>query len=149
MPMNKSDIFKQHLDSLNKKNWQAYADGFADNVRYEEEATHRKANSRDEYVKLVKEWVQAFPDMKAAIKDVVTSGDAAVVELEWSGTHKGALAGPLGSIPATNKFGTLPAVLVARFDGDKIREVRHYFDLMTLLAQLGALPQRPGAQPSP
>jgi steroid delta-isomerase-like uncharacterized protein len=149
MPMNKSDILKQHLDALNKKDWKAYAEGFTDNVAYEEEATRRKTSGRDEYVKLVKEWANAFPDLKAAIKDVVMSGDAAVAELEWSGTHKGALSGPMGNIPPTNKSGKVAAVLVARFDGDKIREAHHYFDLMTLLAQLGVLPQRPGAQPSP
>jgi hypothetical protein len=44
----------------------------------------------------------------------------------------------------TNKRAKVPAVVVQRFDGDKMREIRHYFDLMTLLAQLGVLPQQPG-----
>lgn len=148
MAMTRSDTLKQHLDALNRKDWTAYADGFAENVAYEEEATHRKVNGRDPYVQLVKEWAAAFPDLKSSIKDVVESGDAVVAELEWSGTQKGALSGPFGSLPPTNKFGKLPAVLVARFEGDKVREARHYFDLMTLLGQLGALPQQPSAQPS-
>jgi hypothetical protein len=34
----------------------------------------------------------------------------------------------------------LPAVQVNTFKGDKIVESKEYFDLMTLLAQIGALP---------
>jgi hypothetical protein len=35
----------------------------------------------------------------------------------------------------------LPAVLVLRFEGDRIREGRHYFDLLSLLRQIGIAPQ--------
>jgi limonene-1,2-epoxide hydrolase len=35
---------------------------------------------------------------------------------------------------------SLPAVWVVEVEGDKAKAVRHYFDLMTLLAQIGAVP---------
>jgi len=31
--------------------------------------------------------------------------------------------------------------MVSAFQGDKIKESRHYFDLMALLQQIGAAPQ--------
>jgi hypothetical protein len=32
------------------------------------------------------------------------------------------------------------AAMVMMFDGDKIKETRHYFDMMGMLQQLGAMP---------
>jgi predicted ester cyclase len=95
----------------------------------------------DEIVRAVEPWLRAFPDLQARIRDTVASSDALVVELEWTGTHKGPLAGPSGPIPPTGKAGKLTAVQVVRFDGDRIREIRHYFDLLSLLRQLDYAPQ--------
>jgi steroid delta-isomerase-like uncharacterized protein len=111
-----------------------------DDATYEEEATGRRSTGRDQIVQAVQAWKKAFSDLKATIKETVGSGDAIVVELEWEGTHDGPLVGPFGQIPATNKRGRVPAVEVVRFDGDRIREIRHYFDLLTILAQLGVAP---------
>ncbi len=73
---------------------------------------------------------------------------AVVAELEWDGTHNGTLEGPMGPIPASGRHGKVAAVQVVRFDNGKIREVRHYFDLLTILAQIGASP-RPTAAAAP
>jgi len=141
-----AENFKKQMDNLIKQDWNAFRERLADDAVYEEEATHRRIQGADEYVKAIKAWFTAFPDMKVKIKDTVVSGDAVVAELEWEGTHKAPLSGPMGTIPATGKSGKLRAVLAMRYDGDKVREARHYFDLMTLLTQLGVLPQ-PAAQP--
>ncbi len=142
------DLLKQQLDAFAAGDWKAYRATFADNPIYEEEATRRRVQGADAIEQAVKPWKDAFPDIRFKLKDAVASGDALVVELEWSGTQKGPLVTPLGAIQPTNKAGNLPAVQVVRFDGNKIREVRHYFDLLTILVQLGVMPQR-GAQPQP
>ncbi len=49
--------------------------------------------------------------------------------------------GPAGTIPASHKRQTTQAVLVMNFEGDKIKESRHYFDMMSLLQQIDALPE--------
>jgi len=143
MAMNKVDIVKKHLDDLAKGDWSSFRGVLTDNAVYEEEATRRRIQGADKYVDTIKTWKTAFPDFKAKVKECVGSGDAVVCELEWSGTHKGPLSGPMGTIPATNRAGTLPAMIMYRFDGDRIRECHHYFDAMTLLMQLGVMPQAP------
>jgi predicted ester cyclase len=60
-----------------------------------------------------------------------------MAEVLWEGTHTGLLKGPFGEIPATGKRGSVNAVQIFHFEGDKIRELRHYFDLMTVLNQIG------------
>jgi predicted ester cyclase len=53
--------------------------------------------------------------------------------------------GPLGTIPPTGKRVEVKAVQVVKVRGDKIAETRHYFDLMGLLQQVGAVPTPAGA----
>lgn len=148
MAGNTIDLARQHLDAIGKGDWKAYRAGLTDDAVYEEEATQRRIEGADRYLDAIKAWKTAFPDMKAKVKEAFASGDAVVAELEWEGTHRGQLSGPMGTIPPTNRSGKLPAVLLARFDGDKIRETHHYFDLMTLLRQLGIGPQPPAQQPT-
>ncbi len=145
MATNKIDLAKKHLDALSRGDWAGYRGMMNDDAVYEEEATRRRVDTADKWVDVSKAWKSAFPDMKASVQECFASGDAVVCEVEWSGTHKGPLAGPMGTIAPTNRAGKLPAMLLFRFDGDRIRECHHYFDLMTMLAQLGVMPQ--GAQP--
>ena len=146
--MDNRDIFRKQLDAYVKGDWVTYKSLLTADAVYDEEATQRVVKGPDEIVKLAQSWRSAFPDLKATIKDTVVAGDAIVAELDWEGTHKGTLQGPMGSIPASGLRGKVAAVQVVRFDNSKIREVRHYFDLMTVLAQIGAAP-KPAAAPAP
>jgi steroid delta-isomerase-like uncharacterized protein len=145
--MDNRDILRKHLEAFANNDWTTYKSILTDDAVYDEEATQRVAKGPDQIVKLVQGWKNAFPDLKATIKHTVATGDAVVTEIEWEGTHKGTLQGPMGQIAATGKRGKVAAVQVVRFDNGKIREVRHYFDLMTVLAQLGVSP-RPAAAPA-
>jgi steroid delta-isomerase-like uncharacterized protein len=139
------DIVKSQLASFANSDWASYRKTIVDDVVYEEEGTAREVTGADEYMKMLKEWKIAFPDAKAVIKEMIATGDAVVVEVEWQATHKGAFPG--GRIPASNRSVKVPAVLVARFDGERARSVHHYFDLVTLLRQIGV--QLPQMQPTP
>ena len=133
------DVLNKSLEAFAKGDWKSYRDCCTDDIVYEEEATHRRVQGADKFIELLKAWRTAFPDLRSTLKQTVMSGDAIVAELEWEGTHKGPLAGPFGTIAATGKVGKTPAVMVLRIDNGKIRENRHYFDLMTILAQIGAV----------
>jgi steroid delta-isomerase-like uncharacterized protein len=146
--MDNRDIVRKHIDAFAKGDWKAYKAIFTDDAVYDEEATRRVAKGPDQIVTTVQPWKTAFPDLKATIKNMIATGDAVVAELEWEGTHSGTLMGPSGPIPASGRRGKVSAVEVVRFENGKIRELRHYFDLMTILAQLGVTPQ-PTASPTP
>ena len=59
----------------------------------------------------------------------------------WKGTQTGPLGGPQGAIPPSGKQQVTPAALFFTFQGNKIKESHQYFDSMTLLQQIGALPK--------
>jgi steroid delta-isomerase-like uncharacterized protein len=147
------DINK-HLDDLAAGRWDDYKAAFTNDVIYEELATRTRVQGADEYVNVVKRWKRAFPDLKATLLSSFQGGDRAVAEIEWEGTQSGPLEGPFGTIQATNKKGRVRAVIVMTMKGDKIAESHHYFDLLTVLAQTGALPalgamQQPTAAATP
>ena len=84
-------------------------------------------------------WRRAIPDAKGTMQNIFARGNRVVAEIPWEGTHTGPLEGPGGTIPATGKSIKVPASMVATTEGDKLKEVHHYFDLMTLLQQIGAV----------
>jgi steroid delta-isomerase-like uncharacterized protein len=134
---------------LNAKDWKRYRAGLSDDATYEEEATHRQASGADEVIKSIKAWVDAFPDLKGTEVSAYASGDTVIMELVWEGTHRGPLFGPMASIPPSGKKGKVSAVQKFRFEGDKVAEMRHYFDLLTVLQQIGVSPGVAAQPPAP
>ncbi len=110
----------------------------AGDATYNELGTGRSV-SGDDYREALVGWRTAFPDITGTITNTIELGDQVVQEITWSGTHNGPLATPDGEIPATGKSQTTPAVMVSEYDGDQLKESRHYFDMMALMAQIGVI----------
>jgi steroid delta-isomerase-like uncharacterized protein len=105
---------------------------------YDEKGTHRRIQGAGEIIEAWQGWAKAFPDSKATIVREFASGDTAVLELVWKGVHTGPLETPTGTIPASNKPVEIPACQVVQVEGGKIKSGSHYFDLLTMLTQIGA-----------
>ena len=82
-------------------------------------------------------WAAAFPDSKATFNSAQASGDNVVLEVTWQGTHQGPLQTPKGAIPATGKRIDIRACIVCETAGEKAKVQRQYFDMATMLQQLG------------
>lgn len=148
------DLIKQQLDAYANGNWEEYRTTLADDAVYDEVATGQRVEGAEGFLAAVKRWKAAFPDLRAKIISSVVSGDEAFVEVEWTGTHTGTLDAPFGSIPATNRKLVTRAALALRFEDRKLLEGRHYFDVFTMMTQLGLAPnlaaqtaEPAGAQP--
>ncbi|HUJ57325.1 MAG TPA: ester cyclase [Kofleriaceae bacterium] len=148
---------KKHLAEFAASKWNEWKASLADDVIYEEIATHTRVKGADEYLKIVQRWKRAFPDLKATVLNTFTAGDKIFAEVEWEGTQTGPLDGPFGTIAPTNKRGLTKAALFATVKNDKLVEFHQYFDMMTLLANLGIAPfaaapaqvAKPGVAPAP
>ena len=82
-----------------------------------------------------------MPDVKGTVTNAVAGGSTVVLEVTWQGTHTGPLTGPSGTLPATGKRQETRSGWILDFEGDKIKESRHYFDMLSLMKQLGAVSQ--------
>lgn len=107
---------------------------------YNEVGTQRKLKGRDEILPALKGWRQAMPDVKGTVTNAVTSGNTVLLEIMWQGTQTGPMETPGGTIPASGKRQSTPAAWIFDFEGDAIKESRQYFDMVTLLTQIGAMP---------
>lgn len=130
------EILKKNIEAFNQGDFETFADTLATDGRYEEHATHRVTTTRDDEVDQSRGWRRAFPDARGTIRNIFASGDQAVAEITWEGTHKGDLDGPTGTIAATGKRITVPASMVVKVRDGEITESHHYFDMNTLVDQI-------------
>ena len=130
------ELLKKNIEAFNQGDFETFGSTFARNGRYEEHGTGRVTSSRDEEVELTRGWRDAFPDARGTIRNIFASGDQAVAEITWEGTHKGNLDGPAGTIPPSGKRITVPASMVVKVRDGEITESHHYFDMSTLVDQI-------------
>ncbi len=133
------EIAKASVTAYNEKNWSKAKDGLADDAVYDEKGTHRRIQGAGEIIEAWRGWAHAFPDSKATFVREFASGDTAALELVWRGVHTGPLQTPTGTIPASNKPIEIPACQVVQVQGGKIKSTSHYFDMLTMLTQIGAV----------
>ncbi len=133
------EIAKAAVTAYNEKDWNKTRDMLAADAVYDEKATNRRLEGAGQIVEAFQGWANAFPDSKATFIREFASGDTAVLELVWKGVHTGPLQTPTGAIPASNKSIELAACEVFRVEGEKIKSSSHYFDMLTLLKQIGAM----------
>ncbi len=131
------DTAKAATIAYNKKNWNAVRAAVAPRIVHDEVGTHRKTQGADKLIELWQGWARAFPDSKGTFRSALVSGNTVVLELTWRGTHTGPLQTPGGEMaPTGNKF-ELRACQVIEVAAGKARSMRHYFDMATLMQQLG------------
>jgi steroid delta-isomerase-like uncharacterized protein len=134
-------VAREQVDAFNSGDWERVRTGLASDSHFDEIGTGRKFDGPEKIVELFKGWKQAFPDAAGTVTSALASGDTAVLEVTWKGTQTGPLTMAEGTIPASGKQHETPAAILFTFEGDKIKESRHYFDSLTLLKQIGAQPK--------
>ncbi len=132
------DAAKAPMMAFNEKDWDAVRASITSDFVYDEVATNRKVQGVDQVIPLWQGWATAFPDAKATFQRELVCGNTVVLEQTWQGTHKGPLQTPGGPIPATGKRIDVRACMTVEVVGDKAKMQRHYFDMGTILQQIGA-----------
>jgi steroid delta-isomerase-like uncharacterized protein len=86
-------------------------------------------------------WADGFPDGRVKIDNVIASGDHVVLQFTGEGTQTGPLKSPMGEIPATGRSISLKLCDVNEIRDGQIHSVQSYFDSISMLMQLGVLPE--------
>jgi steroid delta-isomerase-like uncharacterized protein len=126
--------------ALNDRQFGATDDAYAADYRYEAPGLPGPvdhATSGD----YVRGFVTAFPDLHFELKDKVAQGDLVAVSWVSTGTHTGPLRTPTGEmLPPTGRKATGQGSSFYRFKNGKITRSAIYWDMVSLLAQLGLMP---------
>jgi steroid delta-isomerase-like uncharacterized protein len=134
-------VAQENIEAFDAGDWERQKATMTPDSIYQEFATQRRIQGVEQIIEANEGWRNAFPDAKGAVNKAVASGDTVTLEITWRGTNTGPMEGPSGAMPPSGKAVEVPAVMVLTFEGDKIRETHHYFDMMSLLQQIGAIPQ--------
>src|SRR4029450_3693996 len=142
MAQGAEEVARESIDSYNAGDFDRLRSLLADDFYEEELATQRRLEGADARIEAAQSWKRAFPDEQGTITGAYTSGNTVAIELTWEGTHSGPMAMPAGqALPPPNKRMTVKSVEVIEMENGKIKVLRHYFDLMTMLQQIGAMDQ--------
>jgi steroid delta-isomerase-like uncharacterized protein len=84
-------------------------------------------------------YTTALPDLNATVEDVIAEGDKVVTRWTIRGTHQGEIE-EFG--PPTGKQAELQGISIHRIEGGKIVEEWNRYDNLSLLQQLGLVPEQ-------
>jgi steroid delta-isomerase-like uncharacterized protein len=111
---------------------------FTDDLVYEDVPLGVVNKGKEELRKFAAGFLNAFPDLKSTISSVIISDNKAAFEWLFEGTQKGDMPG----MPASNKRMSFRGVSVAEFADGKVAHQIDYWDLATMLKQLGFMPAK-------
>ena len=82
------------------------------------------------------QFLNAFPDVKATVEDLMADGDKVVARVSYRGTHQGAFRG----IPPTGKPIAVMGINIFRIANGKLVEHWGLTDRLAVLQQIGVVP---------
>ena len=135
-----TQIAREIVTTYSSGDWTAFKNLMTPDAVYDEIGTQRKIQGPDAIASALQGWKKAMTDSGGTVNKAFASGDVVTLEITWQGTHNGAFTGPTGTIPPSGKRQTTRAAMIVQFQGDKVREMHHYFDMVAFLSQIGAMP---------
>jgi steroid delta-isomerase-like uncharacterized protein len=126
-------------EAFNRRDFAAMTAHYADRIRWTDRARGLTFTTPEEFrEEFLTGWVKASSDIKVTDPGYLDAGEASVASFTVTGTHDG----PLGPFPATGRPFTLALCELWRFDPDgRVVGGDLYYDQVSLLMQLGLLPQ--------
>jgi steroid delta-isomerase-like uncharacterized protein len=125
------------VEAFNKDDWDAAKGLFGDST-YNELGTQRSLEGADAIIVALQGWKTAMPDVKGTVTSAAESGQQVVLEVTWEGTQTGEMVTEQGTIPPSGKRQKTPSAFIFDYENGKLKESRHYFDMLTFLKQIGA-----------
>jgi steroid delta-isomerase-like uncharacterized protein len=126
-------IVNQHADAENRHDVEATIATF-DRPRYE--VNGQPSEGAEAVRELLQGLMDGFPDFHIDMGKLRHADDAVFGEGLIMGSHDGEFAG----IPPTGRRVEFPVVAIFEFDGDRLLCEKAYFDMATVLTQIGVLP---------
>ena len=130
-------------EAFNRRDFQAMTRQYADSISWTDHSQGRTFRTPKEFrTDFLPGWVQASSDIRITDPRYIDGGRTVVCTFTVVGTHDG----PLGPFPATGREFALPLCELWHFDsGGRVVGGDLYYDQVSLLTQLGLMPQPAGA----
>jgi predicted ester cyclase len=126
-------LVRQMYDAFNRRDLDRYASYSAPEARMTVVPFGAKMPLRQH----AEAFANGFSDAHIEPTHFVAQGDWVVAEFTGTGTHDGPFRTPAGDLAPTSRRGELQLCELFRFQHGKVVEARSYFDVASLLRQLG------------
>ncbi len=124
--------------AFNNRDWDGVRSCTTANFTWEDIAANRKIEGVEQVIEAWQAWIVAFPDIRAnVLNSFACEANVVCDETIVSGTHTGPMQTPDTVIPATGKSVEVRTCRIVEIEGGKVKSIREYFDMMTMLQQLG------------
>ena len=97
---------------------------------------------RETHLQGINAFSAAFSNLQLTIKDQIAEGDRVVTRFTWQATHSGDFQG----LPPIGKQVAVDAISIERVEDGRIVERWFIQDVLSLMQQLGTLPQSQSAK---
>lgn len=135
----KQQLIEQEAAGWSSGNLDQLLSVFSDNVTYEDVPLGVVFHGKEELRAFAKGFFNGFPDLKAVIVTTVVNGDRGASEWTFAGTQ----TGDMPNMPASNKRMDLRGMSTYEFASGKIKRKIDYWDVGTMMRQLGFAPGKP------
>jgi steroid delta-isomerase-like uncharacterized protein len=127
------DLFRRGVEDI----WNRKIPGSIEKYispKYVSRKTTGEIHGVAELQKFYENYVNAFPDCRMEIQELISEGDVLAFHYAFTGTHKGAFR----DIPASGKSIAVHGVGIMRFENGQAVEERIAWDSLSLMQQIGA-----------
>lgn len=131
------DLVHAHLDAISTSDWRKLGAVLAPDVVYDDVGNRQRIIGAAGYLATVQRWKRAFPELKATVLRSFSVGNSVMIELIWSGRHLGPFDVGGLTVAATRREMSLRSGVFYAVSGRQLREARHYYDMHSVLAQMG------------
>ena len=139
--MDISATTRRAYDLLNAGDIDGFGDLMADDF-VEHEEMPGLAPTKEGVLDMFRMYWAAFPDLQMHAEEVLVSGDKTVTRVRATGTHQGELMG----MPPTGKSVDVELIDIMQFnDAGMMSEHWGLVDMLSMMQQLGAIPEGPPA----
>lgn len=137
-----ADQLVEHAETMwNEGDLDAAEEFFADDVLVHNVPEQMEYDGIGEF----KQWAESvrtgFPDFEVTTSSVIADDERVVSQWQASGTHDGRL--PNLDIPPTNREVSWEGVTVYELTDEQVTEAWWYYDMFSMLTQLGVVPESP------
>jgi steroid delta-isomerase-like uncharacterized protein len=141
-----SKLSQDYLAAFNSHNMERFISFYANDCVVEDIGLAQTYHGVREVRKTYENLYKAFPDIKMEFKNDFRSGDWSATEWVMTGTNTGELSGlgNMPAVPATNKKMSHKGATIVQWRGDKIIRETDYYNVITMMQQLGLMPSMPG-----
>jgi len=139
-PMSDQDnlrVARQGFDAWNAHDSNSFVKLIAEDYIAESDTQPAPLRGRDGARQSMEMYIKAFPDLHFHIEQMIASDECVVTRWHATGTHKGELMG----IPPTGRRGEgIRGCTVSQYRNGKVVHEWLYWDVATLLRQIGVMP---------